>query len=338
MNPTVVILHQSVAEDSGPDELDVVDQAGEVETELRRMGYKVTRIDFDLDLKKLLQRIQGHHPFCVFNLVETVMGDPRLAPFACTLLEAAGLAYTGSGPDAMHLTTNKVLAKKWMRAQGIPTPAWFMPGCTAETDIAFPAMCIVKPVWEDASVGIDGTSVVEARSAYDLDRLVQERTRRFRKPCFAEQFIDGREFNVAVLASGQARPEVLPVSEIVFDLGADNPRIVDYNAKWIEDSAEYRGTQRVLDFADSDRELIERLKETALGCWDAFGLTGYARVDFRVGKDGVPMVLEINANPCIAPGSGFRASAEKAGISFGEIVGRILQDALCRGGRKEPVP
>jgi len=325
---TVVVLHQSMTDEAGPDELDVLDQAAAIGSELRRMGYRVHSLPFDLDLKTLTQRIHKHRPRCVFNLVETVMGDGRLSHVACTYLDIIGVPYTGSGPDAMYLTSNKVLAKSLMRAWGIPTPEWYVPGTPRGCPLDFPCTWIVKPVWEDASVGIDEGCVVKASSIEELAGHVLLRERTLERPCFAERFVDGREFNVALLASPGGPPEILPVSEIAFSLGEGEPRIVGYRAKWVEDSPEYTGTVRVLDFPEDDSALLSLLKDTARACWDRFGLRGYARVDFRVDPDNAPRVLEVNANPCIAPDSGFCASARRAGIPLGDLVGRILNDAV----------
>jgi len=92
-------------------------------------------------------------------------------------------------------------------------------------------------------------------------------------------------------------------------------RIVGYRAKWDPAAFEYAHTPRTFEFPPTDAPLIDRLREIALRCWKIFGLTGYARVDFRIGPDLRPYVLEINDNPCISPDAGFAASVERAGIT-----------------------
>ena len=139
-----------------------------------------------------------------------------------------------------------------------------------------------------------------------------EKKNRGRGQFFAERYIEGREFNQAVLAG-----ELLPMAEIRFvEFPDDKLRIVDFRAKWEEDSFEYTHTLRSFDFAAADQPLLEELRAVARRCWDVFGLSGYARVDFRVDGDNRPWVLEINANPCLSPDSGFYAAAERAGLSF----------------------
>ncbi len=146
--------------------------------------------------------------------------------------------------------------------------------------------------------------------------------------CFAEAYIEGREFNVAII-SDKNGGRVLPIAEMLFrDYTSDKPKIVDYKAKWVADSFEYNNTIRKFDFAPEDAGLITALREIALRCWELFGLRGYARVDFRVDNNGKPWVLEINTNPCLSPEAGFAAALEEAGIKFHEAVNLIIQNAL----------
>ena len=127
--------------------------------------------------------------------------------------------------------------------------------------------------------------------------------------CFAEAYIDGREFNLSLLAS-KAGPQVLPPAEIRFeDYPEGKTRIVGYRAKWHESSFEYLHTVRSFEFPPEDDELLSRLKDLAVRCWSLFDLRGYARVDFRVDRDGRPWVLEVNVNPCLSPDAGFFAAA-----------------------------
>jgi len=145
---------------------------------------------------------------------------------------------------------------------------------------------------------------------------------------FVEQFIDGREFNISVLA-GENGPTVLPPAEIIFkDYPEGKPNIVGYDAKWNMESFEYNNTPRSFDFPTKDAQLIEELMDISARCWNLFDLKGYARVDFRVGIDGKPYVLEINANPCLSPDSGFYAAVQKAGLTFEEAIERIIKDSL----------
>src|SRR5690606_31385231 len=160
-----------------------------------------------------------------------------------------------------------------------------------------------KSVWEHASVGLDDASVVADSGA--AAALIERKRAELGGEWFAERFVPGRELNLALLAT-PAGVRALPVAEIEFDaFPADKPRIVGYAAKWDADSFEYRATPRRFDI---EPELAARAIDLALACWARFGLEGYARVDFRVGTDGAPTILEINANPCLSPDAGFAAA------------------------------
>jgi D-alanine-D-alanine ligase len=144
-----------------------------------------------------------------------------------------------------------------------------------------------------------------------------------------ESYVEGREFNLALLEGPGRRPQVLPPAEIQFKSFPDGtPRIVGYAAKWEDDSEEFARTPRRFDFPEGDRELLDSLRQLALRCWSLFGLRGYARVDFRVDAQGLPWVLEVNTNPCLSPNAGFLAAAERAGLSPTEVIRRIVEGAL----------
>ena len=154
--------------------------------------------------------------------------------------------------------------------------------------------------------------------------LLEKKNRCGRGQFFAESYIEGREFNQAILTG-----EFLPMSEIKFiEFPDDKLRIVDFRAKWEEESFEYTHTPRSFDFAAADQPLLAELRAIAGRCWDFFNLSGYARVDFRVDGDNRPWVLEINTNPCLSPDGGFHAAAERSDLSFTRMVERIVDDCL----------
>jgi D-alanine-D-alanine ligase len=190
-----------------------------------------------------------------------------------------------------------------------------------------PPPYIIKAVWEHASFGLEDDAVVQ-----DDTVPVEERLRRkadeWGRPCLAEAYIDGREFNLSLLSDG-GRPRVLPPAEIDFSaFPAGKPHIVGYRAKWAVGSFEFDHTPRCFDFPGSDDGLLARLEGEAVACWDAFGLRGYGRVDFRIDRQGHPWILEVNANPCLSPDAGFAAALARADISFPEAVRRLLDEAL----------
>jgi len=218
---------------------------------------------------------------------------------------------------------NKLLSKERLRAYRIATPPWMRINCHSKKKPKFPPPYIVKPVWEDASVGLNDASVF-----YHEQDLLEHFTTHLNltNELFTEAYIAGREFNLSILASKEG-PQVLPAAEIEFiDYPAEKPRIVDYRAKWDVNSFEYQHTVRRFDFADCDKQLIAELTKIARRCWKIFNLCGYARVDFRIDLSGKSWVLEVNTNPCISPDSGFVAASERAGLDYNTIIRRIIDD------------
>ncbi len=346
----VVILHDALPPDARPDELDVLVQAECVKEALHRLGHDCTALPLGMDLERSAARLRESAPDLVFNLVESVGGTGRLIHLAPSLLDHLRIPYTGARAEAMFLTSNKLLAKQILADHGIDTPAWLrapfqsrdrkgavllgserpLPygrGSDTTPGGALAPVYIIKSVWEEASLGLDDDAVVRPGSFEELAREVGARADRLGGEAFAEAFVEGREFNLALLA-GPDGPEILPPAEIRFvDYPADRPRIVGYKAKWQEDSHEYNNTPRTFDFPAADATLLAALCDVARRCWDILGLAGYARVDFRVDGDGRPWVLEVNANPCLSPDAGFMAAARQAGLDMTGVVGRLVDGA-----------
>lgn len=327
----IAIVHDAVAESDTPDAKDVLVQADAVAGALQRLGHTVRRMACTLDLAAVTKALVDHGIDLVFNLVESISGQGRLIHLFPFCLDALPLPYTGAPAQAMLLSSNKTLAKAWMTAAGIATPPWVGPWPGGSDRInggdATPRRWIVKSVWEHASIGLGPQSLVADAGPRAVHRLLAQRAGPLGGACFAEAFVDGREFNLSILA-GENGPQVLPPAEIHFDgFSGDMPRIVDYQAKWNADAFAYHHTPRSFDFDPADRDLLGRLEALALKCWHHFGLAGYARVDFRVDPAGTPLVLEINANPCIAPDAGFAAALTRGGIAFEAAVARIVADS-----------
>ena len=248
----------------------------------------------------------------------------QLVPVATALLDHLQIPYTGCSTEGLMITGNKILAKQWLRAHNLATADWW-DGVSPPPPHPGPGRWITKPVSEDASIGMDDTAVVADFRDVPARVADQEARRQFR--WFAEQFIEGREINVALI-DGPDGPQVLPIPEIEFvDYPANKPRIVGYAAKWHDDSFEARNTVRRFVDPVSEAALCAELGQLSLQCWAIFQLRGYARVDFRVDAAGKPWVLEVNANPCISPDAGFAAALEKAGISYADGIGRIVAAA-----------
>jgi D-alanine-D-alanine ligase len=266
----------------------------------------------------------------VFNLVESVGGQGQWIHLAPSLLDSLGLRYTGAPADAMFLSSHKLWTKRLLVGARIPTPAWVEVDGRSGGLPLFPQRYIVKSVWEDASLGLGDDSVVSADSVAMLCAEIRARRADLGGLAFAESFVDGREFNLALL-EGPGGVRVLPIAEMCFeDYPVHKPQLVGYAAKWHADSFEYSHTVRRFDLPASDAPLLRKLSELALACWNVLGLRGYARVDFRVDSLSQPWVLEANANPCLSPDAGFMAAVERGGMDFVELTDQILHSAPAR--------
>jgi D-alanine-D-alanine ligase len=319
MKPHGFIPVVHAATQDRPDEIDTLIAADAVAGALAELGFLTDIVAVGTEISGF-QALKRCNPILVFNLVDAVGGDGRLAPEVPSLLDAVGLPYTGAAAAAWLATLSKVATKRKLADAGLPTPSWSLDGRGLDPD----ARIIVKPVWEHGSLGIDEGSVVGAGQAAPV---IAARAARFGTEHFAEAYIEGREFNLALL-EGSCGPRVLPVAEILFtDWAAGMPRIVGYDAKWTPESDAYAATPRRFGVERDEPELAARLKTLALSCWHLFELAGYARVDFRVDAEGRPCILEVNVNPCLTPDAGFAAAAREAGLSYPALIGEIVEAA-----------
>jgi D-alanine-D-alanine ligase len=321
---SVAILLDDLGRDAGADAADTILQAETVAAALADLGFACIQLPVSLDLESARRQLRQIDPSFVFNLVESLAGTGRLLHLVPAMLEVAGLPFTGSSAEAVYVTNAKPLSKRLMAAAGIATPDWQDAASAGGAPPPEPGPWIVKSVAEHASIGLDDEAVV--RDAALLPALIAKRRRAIGGDWFVEQFVEGREFNVALLAGPQG-PEVLPIAEMCFvNFPPGKPRIVDYAAKWQADSFGYNNTPRNFDLPAADAPLLSELRDISLACWRLFDLKGYVRVDFRVDAEGKPWVLEVNANPCISPDAGFAAAAARRGLSSTDIVARIIAD------------
>ena len=321
----VAVVHSDVGADARPDDLDTLVTAEAIVVALRVLGHKATLAPFRLDPNDLGRTLTALGTEVVFNLVETVLGEDSLAAMAPTVFEALSIPYTGSAAAPIALAADKPLSKRVLDAAGLPTPRWSEgPGWQGlEADCRY----IVKSATEDASLGLDDGALVSGRTAI-LARASQSAERHGGR-WFAEAYVEGREFNVAILETEEG-PRALPIPEMRFeDWPREKPRIVGYGAKWHEDSDDARKTVRAFGLDREAPALARTLAELALRTSRLFGTKGYARVDFRVDEAGQPFILEINPNPCLAPDAGFAAAAKEAGFAYEDLIGSILSAAIA---------
>jgi D-alanine-D-alanine ligase len=328
----VVLQNRDFSDDTAPEydsRADVEKAAIDLIGALESRGHEVSKIDIGEpalpSLWRAIDRLVADPPHVVLNLCESLAGDARHEALVPAVLDLAGLPYTGSGPLGLGLALQKDRAKALLLAQGVPTPAWrVLSDEAAEIDLPFPL--IVKPSREDASVGIDRHSVVHDQS--ELSGKVAEVIERFRQPALVERFIEGREIYVSLVGNGP--PVALPMHEIDFsELPASLPRIVSYAGKWHTDSDECRFTRPVRAERLSAAQ-TRRLAEAAQAAFSALGLRDYARIDIRLGHDGVPYVIDVNPNCDLSRGAGVSRAASFADWSYPELIERIVLAARRR--------
>jgi len=323
-NKKVIILHNAVGAYSNPDETDVLHQVDLVSEALTDLGYQPEAFPLGNNLKSDLEYIKNMEPLFVFNLVESVFDKGELLYLGPALLTALKIPFTGVPVEGLFITTNKVLTKKILQYNKIPTPDYFT---LEEVHRLKPNVrYLLKPTCEDGSVGLDDDAVFTTEQKEMVEKIKQLPASHY----FIEAFIEGREFNLSVLG-GKGRVDVLCPAEMFFhDFPEGKPRMLGYKAKWDESSVEYSNTTRSFNSLTPESKLYQELAHLSRECWDCFGLKGFARVDFRVDEKGNPYVIEINGNPCISPDSGFIAAAHNAGLSNKDVVGRIIEEITER--------
>jgi D-alanine-D-alanine ligase len=320
----VLVLHSDVAPDAPPDELDTLDSAAAVASALEKHGHHAPKAAFAPDMAFLKALLDTHKPDVVFNVVESVFGAGIYSSLAPAMLDRLNIPYTGATAAHFAATTDKPFGKNVLKVGGVVTPSWAVGPAWDGLDTD--ALYIVKAADEDSSVGIDDASVVRGSQ---VKTRAEHCRKKFGGRWFAEAYVDGREFNIAVMA-GEDGPDVFPLAEMRFnDEWPDGkPKLVSFAAKWEEDTFDYNCSQRRFGCETEEPELARQLIETTKKVWHLFSLRGYARVDYRVDKNNKPWVLEINPNCCISTDAGFAAAAEQAGIPYDELINRVALAAL----------
>ncbi len=296
-----------------------------VEDILTADGATVVRVPVNPD-GRWIERVRRGKFDLAFNLCEGIDGVAALEPAVIAVLELFGIPYTGSSSATTSLTLRKHVVNSLLEREGLPVPAWRLsrPGLTIDP-IGFPSIC--KPAAEDASIGIEQRSVV--RSARAMTSRLREMHARWDE-VLVQQFVDGREVNVGVLGS-----DVLPVAEI--DFGAMPKgmwRIVSYTSKWHTGSEEDLGAAPRCP-ADLPTALTGECQRIALAAWRAVGGSGYGRVDMRIDANGQPWILEVNANPDIAPDAGLARMARAIGVDYAGLIRTVCAEALSVAPRMD---
>jgi D-alanine-D-alanine ligase len=304
-------------------ELGVMDEVNAVRQSLDELGYTSVLLPLTPPLKLVKQKLSELSVDVVFNLFEGFEGCPETEARVAEMLAGLKIAFTGCPGGALALALDKTKTKDLLQKNGILTPRFQLlnPDNVSKFNLNYP--CIVKPVAEDASHGLSEDSVV--RDFVALKKQVAKISSLFGGWSLVEEFVDGREFNTTVM--GNDRLSIPAISEIVYTLPPDKPRVLTFDAKWEENSLYFKNTRAVCP-AQITPEEERQIGRVAKAAYRLVGCRGYGRVDFREDHSGNLVVLEVNPNPDITPGSGAALQTQAAGMTYSQFVEKLIRLAL----------
>ncbi len=310
------------------EELTPIEEYEFMATKLCKSGLEAYPLNIFDDLGILLKDIRKNQPDVIFNFMELYKDNSRLEMNLVGMLELLGTPYTGAPPMALANCQSKVLAKRILNSYGIKTANFILIKKSVKHykhNLKFPL--IIKPVFEDASVGIENNSIV--KNTKELRERVEYILTVFQQPALVEEFIEGRELNVAVM--GDKEPFALPISEIDFtEMPEHLYNIVSYQAKWDPNHEAYHKTIPSCP-AILPKKVEKKAKEIAVEAFKIMGCRDYARIDMRLSHNNELYVLEVNPNPDLTESAGFMRSAEAAGIGYVGALKKIISFAKLRG-------
>lgn len=297
-----------------------------IETALVDEGNAIVRVPVSAE-GRWVDRVRRGRFDVAFNMCEGIDGVADLEPPVISVLELFGLPYTGSSSYTTALCLRKHVVNALLSQASLPVPAWITLGRGSRIrSVGYPA--IVKPAAEDASIGVEQRSVV--RSARALKARVEAMLQTFDE-VIVQRYIEGREVNVGIVGD-----TVLPIAEIDFSAMPKGMwRMVTYRSKWDTGSDEDLGAQPRCP-ADLPARTASEVRRVALEAWRLVGGHGYGRVDMRLDESGQPWILEVNANPDIAPDAGLARMARAAGIEYSTLVRTITELGLARKRDQQP--
>lgn len=292
---------------------------------LNQAGVEAVVVPLQRSMFTFLRRLKESNVEVVINLCEGFFGNPQWEANVAAVMEMLHIPFTGNGSRTLALCQDKHQAKAVLNSFNLPVAASQLITSAEEmVDLKFPV--IVKPNSEDASVGVHPESVV-----YDQEALVarvEKIVSTYNQPAIVEEYIEGREFNVAVMEDGE--PRALPVSEIDFSTMPEGyPHICSYEAKWHPDHILYKTTVPVCP-ARLNKTLSGKLQELAVTAFKVMGCRDYARVDLRMNGDGDVFILEVNPNPDISLDAGYARALKAAGIEYADFWKLMVNNARQR--------
>lgn len=334
----LLALNAPVLPPSHPDyasEVDIVETADEMEKILRELRYTVDRIAYARTPVPLMEKVQAFQPEVVLNLFEGEADrtETEISNAAC--LEWMDVPFTGAPSWAIALGRDKVRTKHLLQSAGLPTAPFQLVEHLPLQAWPYGWPAIVKPVYQDASVGIEQKSVV--RTPEEMSAQVAHVFTHYGPPVIIEQYVPGREFHVNIYETPGPQPIlerlcVLPIAELDFQLAPDEGQtywpIYSYQAKWNEQSAECKATH-IKTGIDLPPTLLAEIHTICKTAYRLIGMRDYGRVDIRLTPEGKPYILEVNPNPflnSIILVEGMR----QIGKHFNDLLQAILHNAHAR--------
>lgn len=303
--------------------LDISPDAKSIQKCLQSAGYETALVGLEDEVLNTFTNLKDINPDLIFNLCEGKGEDSLMESRIASLLELMGFSFTGSPSRSIVMCHDKSFAKRLLSMYQIPTPPFICINPGEKIDVCpidFPV--IVKPVHEDGSLGIEDDAVVNDTSA--LRNRVDRVHSKYKQAALAEQYIDGRELNFSILGNDPFL--FINIREVKFQKGY---KIVSFQGKWKETSKAYQSTP-VTNDVEINTQLRDRLIELAKKCFKVFEMHDYGRIDVRLNSSGIPYVIDVNPNPCIAPDSGMAMAAEEEGFNYAQFVEKIVDLARER--------
>ena len=305
----------------------------DVKAALEALGHEVTPVGVSDDLSTIRGACDAHKPHVVFNLVEEFDGIGHFDQHVVSYLELRRQPYTGCNPRGLTLARDKAITKKILAYHDLPVPEFAV--FPQKRKVVRPPLLqfplFVKSLTEEGSAGISNASIVEDDKGL-IDR-VDYIHRKTNSTAIAEQYIPGREIYVGVM--GNDRVTVLPPWEFSMENKASaEPLVAGDRAKW--DPEYQRKVGLKTGAAKVSAKLREQLEDISKHIYALLGMSGYARLDFRVTDEGVAYLLEANPNPQIAKDEDFAQSALHVGISYEDLLQRLLQFGISYRPTRTP--
>lgn len=330
----LVVFNQPVLPPDHPDyasEFEIIETSESIETYVRAAGHPTHRFGYARDPRDLLDELAARPVDVVFNLFEGLADQTETEIAHALLLEDLGIPFTGAPASALATGRDKVRTKVLLREAGLPTAEFEVVDARPAPTWPHPWPAIVKPAYQDGSVGIDQGSVVESQAA--LADRVDWVLERFGGPVLIERFLFGREFHINMFEPpGTTEVRVVPPAEVCFRPQAGEALwpIYSYAAKWDEASPEYRAAP-IETGLDLPEPLKTRATDVCTRAYRLVGLRDYGRVDVRVTPDGTPYVIEVNPNPYL-DSIVLVDGLKEMGQTYGGFVGGLVARAWARKG------